>query len=69
MALRKLDEIKQAADRLSEAEKLELAGYLAELTRRSKYPDKIVDPSRFHGTARFDEDAMGMQRRWRAEWD
>jgi len=68
MALRRLDEIKQEVNGLSNEEKLELAQYLLERARMT-YPDKVVDMAKFYGTARFSEDAMEMQKRWRAEWD
>jgi hypothetical protein len=68
MALRKLDEIKRAVESLSSAEKVELAEFLM-ARAHEKYPGRIVDPSPYHGTAHFGEDAMEMQRRWRAEWD
>ena len=69
MALRKLDEIKKAVNDLSPDEQRQLAEYLAERTKLEKYPGKVVDLTPFYGTAHFEEDAMEMQKRWRAEWD
>jgi hypothetical protein len=69
MALRKLDEIKQQANSLSDEEKLELAQYLIGRARTEKYPIQEVDLSNFYGIVKFREDAMEMQKRWRAEWD
>jgi hypothetical protein len=66
MALRKLDEIKQQVNSLSDEEKLELARYLAHSVRP---PTDVVDISKFYGKIAYPEDGLVYQHRIRAEWD
>lgn len=69
MSHRDLNDIKEAADKLDREEKIELADYLLKRAGADKYSGKVVDLTRFYGKAKFDEDPMEMQKRWRAEWD
>ena len=69
MAQRDLDQIKQAAENLTNEQLLDLAQYLLEKARKPRYPVKKADLSEFYGKIEFPEDALEYQQRIRAEWD
>jgi CRISPR/Cas system-associated endoribonuclease Cas2 len=68
MAMRDLSKLKAEAEKLSEQDQIDLAIYLLRRARRER-KQRVVDLTPFYDIAHFDEDAMEMQKRWRAEWD
>jgi len=68
MALRDLESLQKAAEKLPPDEQLQLAQFLIAKVRREKYGVKNVDLSPFYGKVKLKEDPMEYQKRVRAEW-
>jgi len=68
MALRDLESLQKAAEKLPPDEQLQLAQFLLQRAGKLAVKGRVVDLNKYAGTVKLKEDPMEYQKRVRAEW-
>jgi hypothetical protein len=68
MALRDLEKLQKAAEKLPPDEQLQLVQFLLQRAGKLVVKGKVVDLNKYAGTVKLKEDPMEYQKRVRAEW-
>ena len=68
MALRDLEKLQKAAEKLPPDEQIELAQFLLKRAGKLVVKGKVVDLNKYAGTVKLKGDPLEYQKRVRAEW-